>query len=74
MLCADDYEAALLAELKPNDLLLLGLAEHEGRKTFGKVIPSLIEKSPRATLVIARGDEAGLPLTRLPRWFSRGRD
>lgn len=67
VLVAEDSESALLDELKSTDLLLLGLAERDGRKTFGAMVPRLIESSPCAVLVIARADER--PLPKLPRWI-----
>jgi nucleotide-binding universal stress UspA family protein len=47
----------LLDQLMPTDLLVLGLAARGGRHVFGSLLPELIERSPCACLVIARGDE-----------------
>ncbi len=73
VLNAEDSEAAVLGELQPTDLLLLGLAERHGKKTFGQMIPRVIERAPCAVLVIARGEDAALQLPRLPKW-NRVRD
>lgn len=70
---SDDPQAMLLDALVPSDLLLLGLAEDTGRKTFGRMIPRLLAQTPCSSLVIARGDEstALTPLTKLPQWAAR---
>lgn len=66
VLLGDNFQHALLDVLQPSDLLLLGLAQDNGRKTFGAMIPTLVAASPCPTLVLARGDDGvGSSLGRL---------
>ena len=54
---ARDPRQCLLGDLQSADLLVLGLASRAGRHVFGSLLPGLIQQSPCACLVIARGDE-----------------
>ena len=50
---ADDVVEALAAMAQPNDLLVLGLHQHRGRRLFGEVALRLARRTDAAVLMIS---------------------